>query len=449
MRDALKDDVEFVFVDAPHLLTPVDPQGAPVFSTSELYANVQNLDPKFPTKHTPRGWFYHTHDAQDAWAVSQSLMHLRGFLEKEGPFNGIMGYSQGGSMAALVAGLLECPNHTPHFKGIKHPPMEFLVSFSSFVIPNAAFAVPKNMRTPTLLVMGQNDTIVLPEHTHILAQQFCRQNVRLEVHNGGHFVPRKPEWRTFLIELFKSFARAPVGSGASPLFMHTIGTGSSSFVPSAGVPYPLLPDREAESKKTKAREALRKNRRKSWTEVVPKTVWEGGFEEMDEIDEEAEEPGMEPIKFDKAYSVGATTASAPSSKGNAGIHSFDNVPRKVPAKSRSGSASSESSSASVSLTLSTPSTPSCYSDDGSSESPPPPRPRFQPTVPTSILLKDSDFAAKTNTVGTVRRRPSSQPTSKKVQPVGKILRVQTIGGREIVVQSSYDGDEAPFDYAIN
>lgn len=76
-----------VFLDAPHLLTPIDPQGEPVFSTSEQYSNIKNLDPKQPTKHTPRGWFYHTHTADDAWAVSKSLMYIRDVLEKQGPFN--------------------------------------------------------------------------------------------------------------------------------------------------------------------------------------------------------------------------------------------------------------------------------------------------------------------------------------------------------------------------
>lgn len=110
IREALKDDIEFgqsssssspdsiilsltdlfcleiVFTNAPHLLTPIDPPGAPVFSSAEVFAETKNLDPKAPTKHTPRGWFYHTHDAKDGWAVSQSLMHIRGVLETEGPF---------------------------------------------------------------------------------------------------------------------------------------------------------------------------------------------------------------------------------------------------------------------------------------------------------------------------------------------------------------------------
>lgn len=345
------------------------------------------------------------------------------------------------------------------------------MSFSSFIIPNPAFALPKNLRTPTLLVMGQNDTIVLPEHTHILSQQFCKENVRLVVHEGGeyslsytlelrqiilgllslgHFVPRKPEWRAFLIELFKSFSSSSGGSNASSLFMRNIGVGSSdTFIPCAGIPYPLLPNRDAEVNKKKARDALMKNRRKSWTEVVPKSIWEGGLDEMDEIDEEAEENEMEPIKFDGKFSFGA--AAAPKSKAldltldpSARVHFFENVPRKVQANPRSGSASSDSSS--------TISTPSCYSDDGVLESPPSPSRQFKPTAPASILLKESDFVAKNgkgNKAGVVRHGPSSRPSSKKVQLGGKVLRVKTIGGREIVVESAYAGDDAPFDYAMD
>ncbi len=134
-------------------------------------------------------------------------------------------------------------------------------------------------------------------------------------------MPRKPEWRTFLIKLFRSFATMPGSNGTSPLFMHAVGTGSSIFIPCAGIPFPLVPNEEVECNKRKAREVLRANRRKSWTEVVPKTTWEGGFDEMDEIIEEAKGVGMECIVFDEGYTVGAM--ATPNSKGiDPGRHPF-------------------------------------------------------------------------------------------------------------------------------
>lgn len=283
---------------------------------------------------------------------------------------------------------------------------------------------------------------------NILLSRYLTQRV---IHQtfSGHFVPRKPEWRKFLIEFFKSFAEETGTSAASPLFMHAIGNTSPAFVSSTGIPFRFMPDEEAARRKRKACQALRANRRKSWIEVVPKTFWEGGLDLVDEIREEAEMEegnGMEPVKFEDGYDMSASATNNykgidPSSR----VHFFNVAPRKVPVNSRSGSASSETSSNSLSLELSTPSTPSSYSDDGSSVSPPSPRRGFQPTAPASILLKETDFAAKTkklSSASTYRRRSS-------LQPGAKVLRVQTIGGRDIVVRSSFDGGKAPIDYAMD
>lgn len=157
---------------------------------------------------------------------------------------------------------------------------EFCVSFSSFLIPKPAFEVPKNVCTPALFVVGENDAIVPPELTHRLSKQFC--NARLEIHNGGksiqsidvypyfltrpsgHFVPRKPEWRTFLIGFFKAFAgdgdKAPHSGSASCLFAQSLRGDGGRFVPTtAGIAFPLLCSMEAESAKKKAREAITKS----------------------------------------------------------------------------------------------------------------------------------------------------------------------------------------------
>lgn len=47
----------------------------------------------------------------------------------------------------------------------------------------------------TLHVLGRNDTIVTPERGMTLVER-CT-NARLEMHDGGHFVPSKATWRHF------------------------------------------------------------------------------------------------------------------------------------------------------------------------------------------------------------------------------------------------------------
>jgi len=181
---------------------------------------------------------------------------------------------------------------------------------------------------------------------------------------------------------------------------------------------------------------------------------------MDEIDEETEGAGMAPIKFDDGYSVGVAAAAAAAALGvnpNAQVHFFADGARNARAAARPGSASPDSAKSSISIDISTPSTPSCYSDDGLSEPSPSPRPLHKPTVPASILLKKSDFAPKNGRTkaGGAGRRASFQAASvaaslKKAEPLGAGgLRFKTTGGREIVLQSSYEPDEVPFDYAID
>lgn len=68
-----------------------------------------------------------------------------------------------------------------------HMYSEFYIGLSPFVMPGAAreFIPPKSMRTPTLMLLGIYDTIVLPEKTHALSVHFLRSCVRVEVHDGG------------------------------------------------------------------------------------------------------------------------------------------------------------------------------------------------------------------------------------------------------------------------
>lgn len=201
----------------------------------------------------------------------------------------------------------------------------------------------------------------------------------------------------------------------------------------------------------KARETLAKGRRKSWTEVVPKTIWEGGFEgdNLDEIDEEVERVAMEPVSFDEGYNVSrpaVTTRSVTTKRGGlgVGVHFFDDVPR-APVNPRLEKLSSELPPVSIDA----PTPQSSFSDDDS------PGPGTPELCPSSILLKSSNCAVRSRKLGDASafgRRPSFQVVStneRAADPLAKLLRVQTIGGREIVVQSAYDGDEAPFDFEID
>lgn len=70
--------ISSVFLDAPHILVPVDPQDPYEITTSSTAV----VD-----KHTPRCWWKYLCSTYDEWAVIESLLYIKNVLEKEGPFN--------------------------------------------------------------------------------------------------------------------------------------------------------------------------------------------------------------------------------------------------------------------------------------------------------------------------------------------------------------------------
>ncbi|KAJ7127193.1 serine hydrolase FSH [Mycena epipterygia] len=202
IRDACQENIEFVFVDAPHILNPVDLPGAVASGPSDpLSLYTINGCPA-------RAWWRFLYDMRDDSAVIESFQKIQTVLETQGPFHGMIGFSQGAALAAMILGYMENPQATPNLlPNIKHPPFEFAVMISGFVAPSKAFPIPARIRTPSLHVIGFNDVMVSPEQSIELTSHF--DNAQIEIHQGGHFVPRKLTWRRFLCDYLNSRASVP------------------------------------------------------------------------------------------------------------------------------------------------------------------------------------------------------------------------------------------------
>jgi hypothetical protein len=161
-------------------------------------------------------------------------------IKSFGPFDGVLGFSQGGSAAALVASLLE-EGRQEAFKaaekkggmpfpssflgenggGTVQPPMKFAVSYSGFAaLPSdlyQAFYEPK-IATPMCHFIGSVDTVVSEERCLLLADTCVggRDGVvgklpRVVYHPGGHFLPssQKP-----YVAALVAFIRETVDGGS-------------------------------------------------------------------------------------------------------------------------------------------------------------------------------------------------------------------------------------------
>lgn len=119
----------------------------------------------------------------------------------------MIGFSQGGALAALVASALEanparllpseyrlssevdgtrravCPN------GLVQPPLKFAIIYSGFLAIDrtCSFFFEPKIKTPTMHFLGQLDSVVDESRSRRLVAACV--NPEVVVHVGGHFVP--------------------------------------------------------------------------------------------------------------------------------------------------------------------------------------------------------------------------------------------------------------------
>lgn len=139
--------------------------------------------------------------------IETGLATIADVLKTQGPFDGVVGFSQGGACAAMVASLLEPgrkeafdanlqqggTSFPESFEGNFHPPLKFAVSYSGFAAlgqnPYHAFYEPK-IKTKMLHFLGTQDVVVEEKRSLALVEACERREERYVVyHPGGHFLP--------------------------------------------------------------------------------------------------------------------------------------------------------------------------------------------------------------------------------------------------------------------
>lgn len=165
--------------------------------------------------------------------LEASLSLIADVIKTAGPFDGVIGFSQGAALAAMLASLLEGPERKRAFDttagggmgypacfltntttaargddgegegergggggGMIQPPLKFAVCYSGFRAPPGrrygAFYEPR-IQTPILHVLGQVDVVVEEARARELVG-VCEGGGRVVVHPGGHFVPSQRPW---------------------------------------------------------------------------------------------------------------------------------------------------------------------------------------------------------------------------------------------------------------
>ncbi|KAG4441003.1 hypothetical protein IFR05_003510 [Cadophora sp. M221] len=204
--------IQLIYPTAPIRLRPAD---IPGFDSTSLQGESSEKD-----KDDPDAWGWWKKDDSGVYiGLDEGLETIRKAIEEAGGIDGVIGFSQGASAAALVASLLETGRESsfstyvannpssytypPSWSALKEtlpqPPLKFAVSYSGFYAPDGAytpFYLPK-IKTRFLHVIGSLDSVVEEERSQGLVER-CEDAMKV-VHPGGHFVPVGKEYAGVLV----------------------------------------------------------------------------------------------------------------------------------------------------------------------------------------------------------------------------------------------------------
>lgn len=167
------------------------------------------------------GWFRRPATEPPTYkGLEDGLASVAALLKTEGPFDGVVGFSQGACLTFMVASLLEA-NRKASFDvaatkgdGVEfpesflpentgnHPPLKFAIVYSGFKAADprwgAVYDVSRPVTTPVLHVMGTLDALVIEARSRELIGACAGDpegEGKVVFHPGGHFVPSQ---RTYL-----------------------------------------------------------------------------------------------------------------------------------------------------------------------------------------------------------------------------------------------------------
>ncbi|KAJ5659726.1 hypothetical protein N7507_006177 [Penicillium longicatenatum] len=152
-----------------------------------------------------RVWGYGDPKKGRIQCLEQSISYLLDILEKYGPFMGVVGFSSGASLAAVVTSILEKRKSVGGFNfDITHPPFKFAVCCSGFKLGDSSYKdlYSPRIETPILHVIALMDNVVEPKESRQLAR-FC-SNATLYSFFGTHYVPRSPQFVGRLADFIRS-----------------------------------------------------------------------------------------------------------------------------------------------------------------------------------------------------------------------------------------------------
>lgn len=173
MPHKAKQIARFTFIDAPYLMELRPEDSVPM-----------------------RTWFYRNGNVIIEETLESTLKYLEEIWNKDGPFDGILGFSMGGSVASMLTTM------PGRFPGIKFVIVGGAPDVPSHLIESDGLSkIPKSIRS--LHLIGLADSAVPPDVSRNLAARFYSPMV-IE-HEQGHCIPTRAAQLDRYVEFIRQF----------------------------------------------------------------------------------------------------------------------------------------------------------------------------------------------------------------------------------------------------
>ncbi|MED6261608.1 Ovarian cancer-associated protein 2 [Ataeniobius toweri] len=199
LRKLLKKQLELVYITAPLTVQT---------AATEEVPNVENNSVPAPGgNEEPRGWWFSDIQARSfnaqqrceaSLGLDESISAVREAVKAQGPFDGVLGFSQGAAFVAMLCSLQE-------------QKLELELDFRfSILVAGFRSACEEHqkfydapLQIPSLHVFGLEDRVIPDSMSRDLLPSF--QDPQVLIHSGGHFVPAAAAHRQTYQDFLKQF----------------------------------------------------------------------------------------------------------------------------------------------------------------------------------------------------------------------------------------------------
>ncbi|XP_051891796.1 esterase OVCA2 [Pristis pectinata] len=199
LRKLLRKRAELFYVSAPLRVPPLGGPGRPLAAAGDE-------TPAAETEADGLGWWFSNPEEESFNALDhvesckgleESLETIAKAMTELGPFDGIMGFSQGAALVSMICALRQ--QGDPRFQ------FNFAILIAGFrsrcKLHNHFYREPITL--PSLHVFGETDRVIPGELSQELSTSFL--NPTLLTHPGGHFVPTSAPQKQVYFEFLEKF----------------------------------------------------------------------------------------------------------------------------------------------------------------------------------------------------------------------------------------------------